>query len=566
MSAGTAKAITWNAGVDFNGQEETDMRFRIRAVDSFTNAGSYLSSSDFALDTGAPVGLASLTKFFSTTSTVTLTWATGVSDANFNHYELWYGANENDVINATGTALQWSVAEDSDLSNILTNSTVITGLNVTDNFYVKIFAVDDYNNISTTGHINIFEAPTPEPTPEPTPTPAPAGGGGFVPPAVVFLAKPILTPLATPTNNTQVEIRGVASPNTRIDLYDNGIFVSRLNSTADNSGVFAQVFTFNPGDHSFVVIAVDFNNNSSSPSDPVNLIITTLAPSVPLVFSPKDNDTISGNDILIVGGAVPLGILQVNVEGSLYTAPVNADGAWQIVVPNVDQLAEGLHTLNITVTDAAGNISPATLLTLNKVAQLLPAITPPGISLTPGIVPGLTVPGVITGPAALAPTILPELPIPPVRLIEETAGAVEIPALPVPTIATAQLATAPERPNLIAFAGTALPNQEVLVYLHSHEALIYRTRADNTGLWTFAHDQNVIELSPGEHSIYAVAVDTDAKVKSRPSTLAFFTVKKSLWVTIYNLLNLPTTIVTVIILFMTIYWLYYLKKKRVLAV
>ena len=249
------------------------MRIRIRAGDSFNNFSSYVSSSDFTLDTGAPVGLSSLAKFSSTTSTVTLTWGSGVTDNNFNHYELWYGSVENDVINTTGTALRWAITDDATLASILTNSTVIFGVSIVDDFYVKIFAVDNYNNISTTAQINVF-TPTPatsEPTTAPAATTGGGGGGGGTPVApLIKLSKPILTPLNSPTNNTQVIIRGVAAPRTRVDLYDNGIFVTRFNSVSGNDGVFSQPFTFNPGVHSFVVLTVDFDNNTS---DLLNLLI-----------------------------------------------------------------------------------------------------------------------------------------------------------------------------------------------------------------------------------------------------------------------------------------------------
>ncbi|KKR48707.1 MAG: hypothetical protein UT86_C0003G0036 [Candidatus Magasanikbacteria bacterium GW2011_GWC2_40_17] len=286
-------------------------------------------------------------------------------------------------------------------------------------------------------------------------------------------------------------------------------------------------------------------------------------PAAPLVFSPKNNDTISGNEIVIVGGAIPLGSLQVDLEGESYITSVSANGSWQIVLPNISQLSNGLHTLNIRVIDTAGNTSEANLLTLNKVEAIIPAVTASGVSLVPGVVfPAL---GSITGPSVLMPIILPELSLPPVKLIEETAGAVELAALPVPNIANVQAAVTVTQSNLITFAGTALPNQDVLIYIHSDQALVYRTHTDNAGLWSFSHDQNVAELTPGEHSVYAVAVDTDAKVKSRPSAVAFFTISKSLWVTIYSLLNLPTTIFAVIILLITIFWLYRLKRRGALA-
>ena len=47
------KTIAWSPGTDFGNQENSNMRVRIRATDSFGNVGSYFSSSDFIVDTKA---------------------------------------------------------------------------------------------------------------------------------------------------------------------------------------------------------------------------------------------------------------------------------------------------------------------------------------------------------------------------------------------------------------------------------------------------------------------------------------------------------------------------------
>jgi len=49
------KTITWNAGVDFSGQSQLDMRVRVRARDYFANQGAFVQSSNFILDTAGPV-------------------------------------------------------------------------------------------------------------------------------------------------------------------------------------------------------------------------------------------------------------------------------------------------------------------------------------------------------------------------------------------------------------------------------------------------------------------------------------------------------------------------------
>ena len=55
ISPGAGKSITWNASADFDAQEQSDMRVRIRALDSFGNQGLNVSSANFSLDTKNPI-------------------------------------------------------------------------------------------------------------------------------------------------------------------------------------------------------------------------------------------------------------------------------------------------------------------------------------------------------------------------------------------------------------------------------------------------------------------------------------------------------------------------------
>ena len=152
------------------------------------------------------------------------------------------------------------------------------------------------------------------------------------------------------------------------------------------------------------------------------------------------------------------------------------------------------------------------------------------------------------------------LPVAPASvLIRANVDAIEVPSLPIPEIVSGSPTISGDT---FVFSGTALPNQEVLVYLHSTQALIYQTRADSQGVWKVEHSQETTELEVGDHTIFAVAVDPINKVKSRPSTVHTFEVTKNFWVNLFQLLNLPTTLFAIVALGFTMMWLYRIRTRE----
>ncbi len=623
ITAGTRKTITWNAGIDFDGQELSSMRIRLSGLDSFGVLSAYYESADFSVDTAGPIGLSALSKFASTSNSVTMNWSSGILDPHFNHYELWHGTNRADVLNRNASAAKWSVTQDADLATIGTISTVITGLTLTSDYYVKIWAVDDYGNETTVDDVNAYAPPTqgtlkvtkvlvndddgtsavsdfvlrvgstevtsgetnsflagdytisetslsnysatfsgdcdsaglvtieagrsytctitnndiagaPAPVTPEEPAPASGGGGGSLPADTIAPAKPVLTELLTPTQETKILISGLAEPRARVDLYDNGTLVGRLESVADTNGQFSQSFDFGLGDHIFTMRAVDFADNVSELSDPVYLTITPVLISAPIVLTPQNDARITAATPSIVGVASPLATVELVLDaGNTFTVTADTNGGWQFQVPSSFALSNGSHTFVIRSIDATGKNSDPVRLVLNKVAP---------------------------APAPVARTTpAPAIPTPPSSLIGASAGAIELPGVPVPRVTLVNAATTNDT---FDFTGTALPNQDVVVYVHSDQALIYRTKTNDQGAWTVNHSQEVVELSPGEHTVYAVAVDPAAKVKSRPSPVAVFTVEKSFWVTMFQYLNLRTTLITFGVLAIVIFWLYRLQKKE----
>lgn len=527
FASGT-RSIIWDAGADLFGVEQNNIRVHVKGTDSFNNQGSYLESADFSVDTKAPVGLISLSKFSATTTQVTLNWSSGVSDANFDHYEIWHGSNENDVQNRTGVASKWSVASDSGLSNINTISSIITGLSLTGNYYAKIWAVDSYGNEATVSDINVYEvAPVVI-----VPTVIAGGGGGAPIIDTISPGSPILALLDSPINTSAVVVSGLAEPRARIDLYDNGVLVGRFNSVVDDNGEFRQRFTFGEGVHSLSVKAVDFANNASEFSNTVNLVVDFTPPTVPSSILPTTGEVLSTATPVLHGLAEPNSTVRVSVDGNELETVALDNGVWSISLPSSLALRNGSHEVVLRAIDNSGNQSPTDRVGFSVAAAPV-VIRPAVVPVTGVIVPTPLVPG----------------------LIEAT----EIPSLLSPVVTTVSSETAG---NNITFVGTALPNQEVVAYVNSERTVVYRTLSDSNGVWKINHSQDTIELQSGHHTISAVSIDPKSKVKTSLGPVHNFTVSKSFWVNFYQHLNLTMTIITTVVLLSAILFLYRVKKRE----
>lgn len=531
ITAGNTKTITWEPDIDFNNEEISTMRVRLRGVDIFGTVSSYYESSDFSVDTASPLGLLSLHLFGQTDNSVTMNWSSGVTDAHFNHYELWHGNIRDDVINRTGTAHQWSITEDPHLNSLSTISTAITGISLLSDYYIKIWAIDDYGNEIAFTDLNVFSTLTSSSVEE---SAQPSSEAIFIP-DITPPDKPILSSVVSPTNISTVKISGLAEPGSEIDLYDAGVFVERLNTRSDVYGQFSQSINFSEGEHLFTVRAIDDSSNISEASDPVNVKIKVTPPDPPILLSPKNGEEITESTPLLVGVAEPLSKVFITLDGiNTFDVTVDDKGAWQFKIPTDFILKDGDHTFVLIATDQAENTSAATTVNVKKTtASLLENIIPIGSN-------SISVPEETT------------------QLIRENVNATEDKGVPIPIVSGVKIAAARDG---FMFTGTALPRQDIIVYVHSDQALIYHTTADKDGIWTINHSQDQVELAPGEHTIYAVAVDKSAQIKSQPSLVSTFTVSKNFWVSLFERLNLQTTIITLITVLLTLVWLYWIKKK-----
>ncbi|MBT6068876.1 fibronectin type III domain-containing protein [Candidatus Peregrinibacteria bacterium] len=138
----------WESMTDEPTADLSTAKLRVIPYDGVAD-GSEAESSSLTLDNVAPSGMASFAASATTSSTITWGWTAASSETSFDHYEIWYGENQSDVENRTGTATEWDDSDDSNFTTMSTSSTTITGLNENKTYYAKIWAIDSYTNEAT---------------------------------------------------------------------------------------------------------------------------------------------------------------------------------------------------------------------------------------------------------------------------------------------------------------------------------------------------------------------------------------------------------------------------------
>jgi len=144
---------------DLNGNNCTDLEDTYQVKITLNDGGGDITpiTASMIVDQKDPTAPSNLSAESGTSSILPLTWTPG-DDKNFNHYEIWYGANQTKVSNETTTAPNGAIEFDNDpddaaLANKSTNSTTL--VNVSGTIYAKVCAVDDYNNKTCTATTSV---------------------------------------------------------------------------------------------------------------------------------------------------------------------------------------------------------------------------------------------------------------------------------------------------------------------------------------------------------------------------------------------------------------------------
>lgn len=104
------------------------------------------------------------------------------------------------------------------------------------------------------------------------------------------------------------------------------------------------------------------------------IVIDGVAPAAPLIVNPLPNAVFNTHDLLIAGTSEPDAIINIYIDGSGITS-VTADGNgnWTAAF-TASKLADGIHNVKATATDAAKNVSAYSI---NK--MIVVDVTPPGL-------------------------------------------------------------------------------------------------------------------------------------------------------------------------------------------
>ena len=200
---------------------------------------------------------------------------------------------------------------------------------------------------------------------------------------------PALTPLTDSgvvgdllTNNTTPSLTGTAEANSTVSIYLAGVLVGT--ALADASGNWSYTTTvLATGTYSYSVKATDIAGNISSASSATIITIDTVAPSAPpvAVLNPASDTGTLGDNITKLATPTLTGTAEANSTIKVYdgatllgTALVSAGGTWTFISGT---LADGVHVITTTSTDAAANVSAASAplsLTIDTTAPVAPPV------------------------------------------------------------------------------------------------------------------------------------------------------------------------------------------------
>ncbi|MFC6049345.1 Ig-like domain-containing protein, partial [Methylobacterium hispanicum] len=191
------------------------------------------------------------------------------------------------------------------------------------------------------------------------------------------------------TNVTTPTLTGTAEAGATVTLYDTDGTTVLGTATANGQGAYSITSSsLAQGSHSLTVKATDAAGNTSAASLAFTLSIDTAAPATPGAApglalasdSGTAGDGITNTTTPILSGTAEAGVTVklYDTDGTtvLGTATANGQGAYSITSST---LAQGNHTLTVTATDAAGNISaasPALMLTIDTAAPSTPSAAP----------------------------------------------------------------------------------------------------------------------------------------------------------------------------------------------
>lgn len=189
------------------------------------------------------------------------------------------------------------------------------------------------------------------------------------------------------TNDSRPTLNGTGEAGATITLYDNGI--AYATTTVNSSGFwsFTPIDALGEGNHLFTARATDAAGNQGDASADFLIIVDTLIPNAPSIVTVTDNvgtiqnltsgQSTNDNTPTLTGVTEADSIVTIRDGNTVIgTTTSDASGNWGFTP--APALSEGSHSLTATVTDGAGNISPAAppfVVVVDTLAPAAPSIT-----------------------------------------------------------------------------------------------------------------------------------------------------------------------------------------------
>jgi Ca2+-binding RTX toxin-like protein len=186
------------------------------------------------------------------------------------------------------------------------------------------------------------------------------------------------------SGSSRPTLTGTAEAEATVRVYDGITLVGE--TVADKTGAWSVVLTeFTDGPHDLTTTATDKAGNTSQTSSPVTLTVDTTPPAAPSLQRISTDTGASGSDgitsdntLAVWGAAEALSTVKIYDGATLLgTVKANASGRWALDFAKV-VLADGVHQLTATATDAVGNTSVGSLpfqVTIDRTGPTGTAIT-----------------------------------------------------------------------------------------------------------------------------------------------------------------------------------------------
>ncbi len=508
----------WSADIDLPNREQ-DVLVKIIATDSFGNTAEK-NSRNFEIDTKTPFGLANFHGQASDQDSILWEWSPVASEANFDRYEVWYDTDPESVDPSTATAKKVTPKANANLGIMGIDSIVIGNLQADTSYYARIFAYDTY------GH-EVFTVPVAE-----------------------FRTKPLVGQASREPLSREVE-GTLASPPEGGPLVlvggDEALPVGADNPPTSPSGGFK--VTINSGNEQTSNATVSLSLNAGTDVKTVAIsnfvdmhdaIQVPYQASLPWNLCEQDGAVITGETCEAGRHTV---YVRFYTEWGISSAEINDTIIFNVPKQAASESPAGNDSGSLGNSSGEGSAPGESGSSQNSSGGNGSANQTSGGDLQ---VPsenhnGANAVTVQTNTGVSAATIVPPLTVP---VINNLTRAKESPILLVPKVASITQATAA---NTLELTGTSVPNTEVILFIHSDQVVMYSTKADHNGAWKFVHSQDTVNLAPGEHSIFAVTYDKGSNIKSKPSLIKTFEVKKSKLADLRGYFHLSTTLLTLLV-------------------